>query len=357
MAIATLTINSYTKQEDEQHAVMQKEHPQMTAEDISVYNRIMNFKQKVDYIKNNPWYKSGETMSVDSAKWYLDAAFNLTYSFIFDSFTDFYTDSVFIEVTLTDGEIDLNDLSASYFELYDKLHNVYDSFTGENKDLYSSNIKIVESKSGTVTFKSTATFGDRGTSSPEEQPFVEGDNWMWGEQQGLCPTTDDPEDAAIKIADAIMEYRNLYIQDEGDDWHAYYTGPSTSVDLGEHPPLEIFRADNPLDNYRDYYIFYADESNCPSPYGNTLEDFKCIGWEDMNWYYFGMRDIVYSIVPEHLEQWPDVQDKTFYNISMEGGKEENINPPWQTLNLYHNSSILYKTRHIVAESNQFPKHY
>ncbi len=354
---AALTINSCTKQESSEQSLnsQQSEHPQMTAEDISVYNRIVNFKKKVDYIKENPGYKSGETMSVDSAKWYLDAAFNLTYSFIFDSFTDFYTDSVFIEVTLTDGEIDLNDLSASYFELYDKLHEVYDSFSGENKDLYSSNIEIVESKSEAVTFKTTATFGDRGTSSGDEQPFIEGDDWMWGEYQGLCPQTDDPEDAATKIADATMEYRYLYIQDEGEDWYAYYTGPTTTVELEQHPPLEIFRADNPLDDYRDYFIFYADEDNLPQ--GNTLEDFKCIGWEDMNWYYFGIHDIVYSIVPDHTELWPDVEGKTFYDISMMGGQETNTIYPYQTINLFHNSNITYKTRHIIAEANGFPKHY
>ena len=355
---AALTINSCTKQESSEQSLnsQQSEHPQMTAEDISVYNRIVNFKKKVDYIKENPGYKSGETMSVDSAKWYLDAAFNLTYSFIFDSFTDFYTDSVFIEVTLTDGEIDLNDLSASYFELYDKLHEVYDSFSGENKDLYLSNIEIVESKSETVTFKTTATFGDRGTSSGDEQPFAEGDNLKYGDKLGYCnPPPYTSDDAAKKIKQATLDYRDLYIQDEGEDWHAYYTGPTALVqvysynDLFDNPndPGTPTNTD-PYDNIRDRLMMYQYKTYNPENFT------ECIYWEEMNFYYFGTHEVVYNIIYDHPEVWPEVQGKWFYDISMDGYAE--LDGQGNRIELYHYAEITYKTRCIVAEDDNYPIH-
>ena len=76
-----VTINSCTKQESSEQSFnsQQSEHPQMTEEDISIYNRIVNFKKKVDYIKENPGYKSGELLEVDSAVWLMEALFNYTY--------------------------------------------------------------------------------------------------------------------------------------------------------------------------------------------------------------------------------------------------------------------------------------
>ncbi len=355
--IAALTINSCTKQESNEQALNSQinEQPQMTAEDVEVYNKIMNFKKKVDYIKKNPDFKSGETMSVDSAKWYMDAAVNFTYSFIFDSFSEFYTDSVFIEVFFTEGEIGMNDLSVAYFELYDKLHEVYETMPGENKDLFSSTIKVIESKANTVTFMSTATFGERG-SSPEEQPFVEGDNWMWGECGGTCsnPPGDECEDAATKIADATLLYRDLYIQDVGDDWHAYYTGPIESVtvysfnDLFDNPD-DPGTPNNyePYDNIRDRLMMYQLKQY------NQANYTECIFWEEMNFYYFGTNEVIYNIIYDHPEIWPEVQGKWFCELIMTG--EANYGTQGETIELYHIAKIIYKTRHIIAEDN-FPIH-
>lgn len=39
----------------------------MSEADLSFQNNLVRFKDKVDYIRKNPDYKSGEVMSVDSA--------------------------------------------------------------------------------------------------------------------------------------------------------------------------------------------------------------------------------------------------------------------------------------------------
>ncbi|MCD4698323.1 MAG: hypothetical protein K8S16_19015 [Bacteroidales bacterium] len=346
--IAAVTMNSCSKQDmDGQTQNRQTtEQPQMTTEDHQVYNSIMNFKKKVDYIKENPGYKSGETISIDSAQWYLDATFNFTYSFIFESFVGFHTDSVFFDVPVNGGLLSLDDVGVAYFEMYDKHYEIYENIPGENKDLYISTTQIKDVSATSVTFKSTATFGERGA-PPEEQPFVEGDNWMWGELAGLCPQSDPLEDAATKIAGATMLYRNLYMQDIGDGWHAFYTDPSHTVyAFAEN---ELWREENPLDNYHDYLMFYAHKDNCPPPPPViTIEDFMCIEWEDMNWYYFGMNDIIYTIIPDNPEIWPDVQGKTFTDISMAGNKNSDING---IIDLYHEANITYRTRWIIAEDD------
>ena len=343
LVAGVLVFNSCSKQELKEQTAATKQQVKMSDEDIATHKKIMDFKNKIEYIKDHPEYKSGKTMTLEEAQWNLDASFNYTYSFVFESFSGFYTDSVFVEVSFDGGLLSLDDISTAYFEIYEKLHDIYDAAPGNDKDLYISTTEVKDISANTVTFKSTATFGERGV-PPTEQPFAEGDNWMWGEGGGLCPgdDPDDDPDAATKIAEATIEYRDLYIQDVGDGWRAYYTNPSHTVTAVAD--YELWREDNPLDNYRDYLMFYAHRDYCPD--GTTIEDFMCIEWEDMNWYYFGMNEIIYSIIPDHPEIWPEVQGKTFTNISIAGEKSTDMNG---IIDLYHEADITYRTRWIIAD--------
>ncbi|MCD4744669.1 MAG: hypothetical protein K8R58_00040, partial [Bacteroidales bacterium] len=179
-----LAITSCKKQDMDVQQTDNSIQPKMTAEDKAVYERIMNFKKKVEYIKEHPQYKSGEMMSVEDVQWNLDASMNFTYSFVFESFSGFYTDSVFVSLPLSGDSINLNDVSATWFELVEKITGIYNATPGNSKDLYVSITKIKEQNPGTVTFISTATIGERGE-SPEEQPFIEGDDWIYGDNLGL----------------------------------------------------------------------------------------------------------------------------------------------------------------------------
>jgi len=74
----------------------------------------------------------------------------------------------------------------------------------------------------------------------------------------------------------------------------------------------------------------------------------------MNFYYFGTHYVVYNIIYEHPEVWPNVQDKWFYDISMGGFAE--YDGQGNRIKLIHSANINYKVRHIVAQNNDFPKH-
>ncbi len=54
--------------------------PQMSAEDLRVMHLITDFKKKMDFLRANPNIKSGESKSVDSTVWYLEAATNFYYA-------------------------------------------------------------------------------------------------------------------------------------------------------------------------------------------------------------------------------------------------------------------------------------
>lgn len=353
VSFGTLTLlNSCNKQDTgslNQNGLSDKQ-PELSIEDHSVLKKIQKFKQKVRQINENPHLKSGETMSVDSAKWYLDAAFNFTYAFTEESFTDFNTDTFSIVLSKSNGMINLDDISAAFFELKEKTLIIYNETQGVQKELYVSALETTENTSDQVILKSTATIGARNESTPpgigEWGPFEEGDNWMYGEKLGDCNGNYIYiMDAATEIENATNTFRYKYIRDNGPGWFAYYTEPSVevSVTLFEKPPSfqNIFRNPNDptIDNYRDYFLMYQRKD--PQ---NGLVVQTCIPWEDMNFYYHGTHMVIYHIIQENDDVFGVASNLTFYHCTMEGiGTGAYIDDPDY---VHHKLKVVYKTRHI-----------
>ncbi|MEZ5199397.1 MAG: hypothetical protein R2764_24350 [Bacteroidales bacterium] len=337
---AIALLNSCNKQETPENPVANKQEIVMNEEDIAVYNKIMAFKNKVDYIKENPEYKNGEAISVDSAVWYLDATVNLTYTFSFEYFNDFYTDSVFVEIPAVNGEIYMNDLSDAYFELVDKIRDsIYAIVQNENKKLYVSTSMLKDESSSLIIVKNIATVGSTQGNQVinfVEEPFELGDDFMYGDLRGYC--NGDSAfylDAASKLAYFTAYNRPLYIQDEGVtssgiEWRAYYTG---GVIIYLDPAQEygdLFKC--PENNFGIYK--YLCEDN-PSD--------LCLYHDCMNFYYAGLHEVIYDIVPAN---WLETNGLTFRYCENQGTHNGSFNTPSK---IYHLPDIMYKQRWIMYE--------
>ena len=325
-----------------------KNNGNIPAKDIAILNNIMNFKKKIDFLKANPAIKSSETMSVDSAMWYLDAAFNLTYSFIKESFEKFKTGTFDIVLNKTDGEVSLNDVSVAYSEMKAKTLEIYDAMSEDNKELYITTFKVKEDTDDHITLETTATIGSRGTPPglSEWGPFAEGDNWKYGEKRGDCNNNwVDFTDGAIKIGHHLNTYRYQHIIDEGEGWHAIYTEPSAEVsidikNLGNNTNLLLNPNDDiPNDNYQDYLLMYQNINN-----GYPVH--TCIQWDELNFYFHGAEDIIYDIVQDNFSVFGVPDDLVFTECGNFGhGEPDKDNPDI----IHHELSITYKTRHIVGD--------
>jgi len=356
VTVVTLSIlNSCSKQEIGGQALNSKTggQSQMTMEDHSVINRIINFKQKAKYFKQNPDFKSGEEMCVDSVKWYLDAVFNFTYAFTEESFTSFKTDTFTIALNKTNEMVNLEDVYRTFEELKEKTLEIYNVTEGEQKELYVSNMEITRNTSEKVVIKTTATIGAKNNTTPpgfsEWGPFEEGDNWMYGEKLGDCSPGGGiwwgSKDAATEIEDATNTYRYKYIQDQGTGWYAYYTEPSAEAQVtvfGNVPSYQVLLrnpGDDIIDNYRDYLLMYQRKDLL-----NGLVIETCIPWEDMNFYYHGTHKVIYQIIQDNYNAFGVPDDLTFYHCTVEGfGIGGTIDDP---NNAHHKVEVLYKTRHI-----------
>ncbi len=305
MAIATLTINSCTKQEDEQQAVMQKEKPAATAEEKAIINNILSFKEKIEYINENPGFKSGEQVEVDSAVWYLDATLNLSHAFIsWTPMSNFYQDSVFVTIPKTGDEVDMNDLAAAYTELKQKVATVCIAAPGNDKELYIATLVKKEDTGGELTIKTNVTIGTKGVAPGSENPFTYG--WYYGDKLGdEYGHLEDTADACTELRDATNYYRSLYID---DDTMLYIlpVGEDPYVIINATDPYFI-NPDDPIpnDNYYDRLLEYQ----------KTDTIYHQIIYEDeMNFYYHSLHNIVYNMIPEDQVKWPDMYGKTFIQV-------------------------------------------
>ncbi|MCD4683120.1 MAG: hypothetical protein K8R86_07535 [Bacteroidales bacterium] len=357
--VSVLIFSSCSKQELAEQPVTVKKEVKMSEEDIAVYNKILSFKKKVDYIKENPHYKSGETMSVDSAKWYLDASFNLTYAFTMDTFINFNTETFTISINKAEGMVNLDDVSAAFYELKDKTLIIYNATEGEEKELYVSHLDIVSNASDELIMETTATIGSKTNEEPppfsQWGPFEEGDDWMYGEKLGDCTTGGGIwwglKDAATEMEDATNTYRYKYIQDEGSGWSAFYTEPSavavvTVFDDQIVAELLLNPNDDEIDNYRDYLLLYQEKD---ISIGLIVE--TCIPWEDMNFYYHGTHKVIYEIIQENYNVFGVHAGLTFYNCDLIEGVGVGGNP-YDPNYAHHKVKAVYKTRHILGSPNE-----
>lgn len=329
----------------------------MTGEDISVMNKIVAFREKLAYHRDNPDFKSGEVMSVDSAQWYLDALFNFTYAYTDQTFTSFKTDTFNIVLAKNNGLVDYAELYAAFASLKEQALLVYHDTDGDEKELYVSYMNIKHNDDNEVVFIVNVTIGARGVGTPpgfsEWGPFVAGDDWMYGELLGDCTPFGGNwagiKDAATEIGFATNHYRYKYITDSGPGWYAYYTDPSADVTVTvygdpSYKDLLLNPNDDVIDNYRDYIILYQ-EKNLPDLVIET-----CIPWEDMNFYYHGTRKLIYQIVQDNYSEFEIPSNLTFTICTIEG---LGVGPDKENPNYaHHEVTIVYRTRHIVITGDE-----
>ena len=162
--IAAVTINSCTKQESNEQALnsQKSEIPQMTEEGEAVLNSILNFKEKIEYAKENPGYKSGELLEADSAVWLLEALFNATYGFSDEHYTKTKIDTTTFSIEVDEnGYISLDDIYAKYNDIVNIVTVFYNNSGFENKGYILLDLKSVETDNGQMEIQLRSVTGDK----------------------------------------------------------------------------------------------------------------------------------------------------------------------------------------------------
>jgi hypothetical protein len=238
--------------------------------DILIENKIIAFKGKMELLRKNPSYKSGETISVDSAVWYLKAALNYTYARAGVDFNHLSNDSAAISVSLTNGEIAENELPDIYLQILDSVRAIYNAAEGNDKNLYMVNVAPSDAS---VNSTDLTIYAATGTTAPTYiyGQFDETDYWYWGGGLGKCNAYQGQhigEDATT-----VLEYRIN---------HPLVSYPPGTYFIPDDDPTQWFYPWDYEDEYspNGYYRLFNIEGLFPP------QDDPCLSPDEMTYYLY-----------------------------------------------------------------------
>ena len=196
LAIASVAIVMFAcKKESEPQTNNSNPSQVVGQQNNDAVGRIVKFKKQLAYYKANPDIKDGETISLEDAVWNIENAFDATYAFPEDAYTETRTQNFTLHLNVgDDGNVFLSDLTLFFEQMVNAARSLYanDGFT--DKIFISLMAKVLETKNDGVDVKITMITGERtnvNNNPPDARcygPFREGDDWKYAFGMGKCDT-------------------------------------------------------------------------------------------------------------------------------------------------------------------------
>ena len=300
LAVFVLAAITYScSKQDQAEPVSSTTEISQSDADILMENKIRAFKSKMEFLRENPSYKSGESMSVDSAVWYMEAASNYTYSHASNTYNELVVDSININVPTHNGQIQLNDMLTAYDEMINDISESYYAIPNEEKYLVVNDVSFIAEESGIVTLGIIAGFGIDEISGTNG---LFGHEWWFGHELGDCDFNNPGTDAAEQIEDKILLRKGT---PSGDI--RYSNVETFSIQADGYLNTEDLI---PYDNMYDYLMFYMWD-----PYNGTMPNVHyCVSVEEMNFYLLAAEYILSHDQPQFVRP----PGKTLITIDMRG---------------------------------------
>ena len=268
MFIIAAIFVSCSKQEQTELTGSSPEISQSKA-DILIENKIRDFKSKLEHLRENPQLKSGETMTVDSVVWYVEAALNYTYARAGIPFDRIIRDSAKITIPVNNQGVLLADVDLAYQQVKDSLSAKYHAIASEDKSLMMVDIEAVTAADNSTELHVKAGFAE-GNGVYGYGLFGSTDYWYWGRGIGKCGPyigQNIGEDASTQLNYRINHPISVY------PGGTYFTDEET---LGYFDPWDYPDPNNPY----GYYRLFAFEYSVPP----TEE--PCLYPDEMNYYLY-----------------------------------------------------------------------
>ncbi len=259
-------------------------------EEPNVSMLVQNFMQRMHEYKTGITLKSEESIRIDSAIWYIDAALNLTYANGSHSFACLHWDTVFIHMDV------LNSYEAMYqqvFEGYDAsldgLAERYHAIIGENKQFMMAIVEDMGALPGNkhnlriITVTGTGTLEHNGEFEPWES--------YWWHKPMLINCEGNPAETNAPLLFEALLKNHFDHPPTIPNCRWYYYGPRVEITYWyyNYPSGLYFQP-----NYMNYKVFFAS-----SKVGTINAETKCLeydqyglGLHEMQYYYDNLKDFV-----------------------------------------------------------------
>ena len=153
--------------------------------DNSKFNNLFNFR---DQIKSP--LKSDNSITCDSAMWYMEALMNASNSCPDSIHTKKVIDTAYFSMALDSvGNVPMDIVSAKYYEMKDTIFQRLAELESGSKDFWGADLQI-QNNQNSLDFMVVFSMGYQYPSAYD--PFTDDDDWIFGHTDGYCLTGAPP---------------------------------------------------------------------------------------------------------------------------------------------------------------------
>lgn len=243
-------------------------------------DRILDFKEQVDYYKANPNARDGQTITLDEAVWNIENLFNLTYAVpdqTYSEITKFYF-SLYLCVD-NEGKVLMSDLISIYEQAIDNARIGYMNTGYAEKGFLFLAVEIGGQNSNAVRLDFTGIVSNRGDQPiwpPHDTawyggPFNTTDSWEYRAPFGKCIDPDYGSGADKELQWYLQQYINTRLETPDSTYRAVYLNRLVVTFNGRNAPS---------------YAFYRTDT-----------DFTCIDFNTMNYLWLREKLYIAEILP------------------------------------------------------------
>ncbi|MCP3893401.1 MAG: hypothetical protein GY706_02035, partial [Bacteroides sp.] len=172
-------MHSCSKQELANQPVTINQETIMSEADLEFQNKLVQFRDKMNYIHEHPVYKSGEVMDMDSVVWYIEALFNAVYAYPDEVYGQTVTDTTTLKLEVdVNGFVSFNELSIKYDDLYEIIKDYYINSGISDKGFVLLDLELTEVTGNEATIAVRSVTGEKSSAGSGFDYFGEEDDWL-----------------------------------------------------------------------------------------------------------------------------------------------------------------------------------
>ncbi len=252
-----------------------------------VYAKLRAFEEKIRSYQTNTSLRDASTMPVSQVVWNIEAYLNAAYGHSDKPFADQRVQQDSFRVSVTNGEVNGADVLSTLASAKGLVIEQYRKVSSGGKHIVFVDIASKAISASQLQF-TVSSFIGLNSLQVRTDPYTSTDNWKFGFKLGRCNGTRVGEDAATRLNEEL-NVRYIVPPTVINPVHMYFT----DIDFVFITALNLETPNDVDDNIRDKLLYFSTE-HLPDNFST------CVGFQDMNWYYNNIYNLVSNTSPSGI---------------------------------------------------------